>query len=148
VGRQQRRDLGEVGLEAGRRDDLEQPGRRVRAVPERVRDPARLDDEVARARVAHLVADLHADLALDHVGVLVLVAVDVHRRRQRARRDRVLDEREAAARARAVDHEAHAEASELDDAALSRAKHDGRRHRKLLCDGHADAANPRRVRAH
>ena len=58
-----------------------------------------------------LVADLHADLALEHVRVLVLVLVDVHGGGERARRDRVLDEREALAGG----HEAHAEAAELDE---------------------------------
>src|ERR687897_885256 len=76
----QPRELREVALESARGDDLEQAGGLVGAVPERVPDAARLEHEVAGLRVQHLVADLHADLALEHVGVLVLVLVDVHRR--------------------------------------------------------------------
>src|SRR4051794_8166466 len=62
--------------------------RGVARVPERVRDAARLEHEVARLRDGHLVADLDADLALEHVAVLVLVGVRVHRRRDGARRAR------------------------------------------------------------
>ncbi len=121
--RQRGRKLAEVALEAPGRDDLEQARRLVAGVPERVRDPARLDDELAGARLDDLVADLHGDTALEHVGVLVLVAVRVDGRAERARGQRVLDEREAAAGLLGADHEAHAERVQVDELALARAEH-------------------------
>ncbi len=55
---------------------------------------AGLEDEISWLGDANLVPDLYADLALEHVGVLVLVLVRVHRRGEDAWFDRVLDERE------------------------------------------------------
>src|SRR5215207_6270713 len=47
----QRNQLGEVSLEAGRRDDLEDSRRLVSRVPERVPLVARLDHQIARPRL-------------------------------------------------------------------------------------------------
>ena len=60
--------------------------------------------------------------ALDDVAVLVLVRVAVQRRAQATGRDRVLDEREAAAGLGAPDHEAHAERGEVDGARRRRGR--------------------------
>jgi hypothetical protein len=62
-----------------------------------VRHAAGLDHEVAGTRLEHVVAELDAEAAFHHVGVLVLVVVGVQRRAQRARRERVLDQAERAA---------------------------------------------------
>jgi hypothetical protein len=102
-------ELVEEALEARRGDDLEDPRRLVAGVPEGVPLVARLEEQVARAGDDHLVAQQGADLALEHEAVLVLAQVAVQRRGQRARRHRVLDEREAALGLVAVDHEAHAD---------------------------------------
>jgi hypothetical protein len=53
--------------------------------------------------------------------------VPVQRRRQRARAHRVLDEREAAARLVAIDHEPNADAAEEPGLAVMRADHLRRR---------------------
>ena len=79
-------------LEAGRRDDLEDPGRLLTRVPERVPLVARLVDEVARAGLDDVVAQQGAHAALKDVAVLVLARVPVERRGKRLRRHRVLDE--------------------------------------------------------
>ena len=88
-------ELGEEALEAGRRDDLEDPARLVSGVPERVPLVARLEDEVPRPGLDHVVAEQRTHPPLEDEAVLVLARVAVHRRRERARRHRVLDEREA-----------------------------------------------------
>ena len=104
--------LTEEALEAGRRDDLEDPARLVARVPERVPLVARLEDEVARPRLDDVVAEQRAHAALEHEAVLVLARVQVQRRGERARRHRVLDEREPLARVGPVDHEADADAAQ------------------------------------
>jgi hypothetical protein len=58
---------------------------------------ARLEREVAGLGVDHLVAELCAQPALQHVAVFILAGVAVPRRGQVSRPDRVLDEREPAA---------------------------------------------------
>jgi|SRR5918995_4138150 hypothetical protein len=50
---------------------------RISGVPEGVRDAARLEDEVAGPGYVDLVSDLDADLAFEHVSVLVLAFVCV-----------------------------------------------------------------------
>jgi len=106
--------VAEVLLEPGRADDLQQPSRLVAGVPEGVRRSARLGHELARARLAHLVAHLEADAALEHAAVFVLAFVGVQRRGEDAWVDRMLDERERAARRPALDEVAHAKPVELD----------------------------------
>src|SRR4051794_7863431 len=103
----------EVALEPAGRDDLEDPAGLVARVPEGVPLTARLEHEVARPGHDDLAAEVRAHPALEHERVLVLAAVAVQRRRQRARRDRVLDEREAAAGLRRPRHEPDAEAAEV-----------------------------------
>jgi hypothetical protein len=58
---------------------------------------ARLERQVAGLSVDHVVAELGAQPALQHVAVLVLAAVAVPRRGQVPWRDRVLDQGEPAA---------------------------------------------------
>jgi len=99
-------------LEARGGDDLEDPARLVARVPERVPLVARLVDQVARAGLDDLVAEQRAHAALQDVAVLVLARVEVQRGGEGARRHRVLDQREALAGLRAVDHEADADAAE------------------------------------
>ena len=71
-----------------------------------------LKHEVARPGLDDVVAEQRAHPPLEHEAVLVLARVPVQRRGERARRHRVLDEREALARLEPVDHEAHADAPE------------------------------------
>jgi hypothetical protein len=73
---------------------------------------ARLVDQVAGTGLDDVVAEERAHAALEHEAVLVLAVVAVQRRRQPARRHRVLDEAEAAVRVRARDHEAHTDGLE------------------------------------
>ena len=81
-------------------------------VPEGVPLAARLEDEVAGARLEHVVAEERPHAALEHVAVFVFAQVAMERRGERARRHRMLDEREAAVGRLAVDHEAHPDAAE------------------------------------
>jgi len=118
-------ELGEELLEAPGGDDLEDPARLVACVPERVPLPARLEDEVADIGEHDVVAELRAHATLDDVAVLVLVRVPVQRRAQPARRDRVLDKREASAGLGAPDHESHAEGGEVDTRAVGGADEAG-----------------------
>src|ERR671916_2802136 len=53
-------ELVEEVLESGRRDDLQEPAGRVTSVPERVPLVSRLEHEVARLGVHHVVAQLRA----------------------------------------------------------------------------------------
>src|SRR5919109_785552 len=106
------REPREEAPEPRRRDDLEDPARLVARVPEGVPLVAWLEDEVPRPRFDDLVAQQGAHPPLEDVAVLVLARVQVQRRRERARRHRVLDEREALAGLEPVDHEAHADAPE------------------------------------
>src|SRR5207253_967494 len=85
-------ELVEEPLESGRRDDLEDPGRLVGRVPERVPLVARLEDEIARPRLDDLVAEQRAHPSLDHEAVFVLAGVEVERSGERARRHRVVDD--------------------------------------------------------
>src|SRR6476620_152691 len=105
--------LAEEVLEPGRRDDLQNPAGRVARVPERVPLVAGLEREVAYLRVDHVVAQQGAHPALQHVAPLVDAVMPVQRGAQRAGWDRVLDQREAAARLLAPDHEAGTAAAQL-----------------------------------
>jgi hypothetical protein len=71
------------------------------------------EGELAGVGVDHLVAEQRSHAALEHEAVLVDAVVAVQRRAQRARRDRVLDQREAAARLLAPDQEAGVAAAQL-----------------------------------
>src|SRR5919109_4741023 len=106
------RELPEEALEPRRRDDLEDPARLVARVPERVPLVARLEDEIARPGLDDLVAEQRAHPPLEDEAVLVLAGVQMQRRRERPRRHRMLDEREALGRLAPVDHEAHPDRSE------------------------------------
>src|SRR5919198_6263018 len=101
------RELPEEVLEAGRRDDLEDPARFVSRVPEGVPLVARLEHEVTRAGLDHLVPQERAHASLEDEAVLVLARMQVQRRGERPRRHRMLHEREALARLGPVDQEAH-----------------------------------------
>ena len=105
-------ELPEEVLEPGRRDDLEDPARLVARVPEGVPLVPRLEDEVTGAGLDDVVTEERPHPALEDVAVLVLARVPVQRGGERARRHRVLDEREALARVDAVDQEADADAPE------------------------------------
>src|SRR5581483_11976311 len=69
---EERRDLPEVVLEAGGRDELEEAERLVAGVPERVLLAARLAHDLPRPRLDDLSAKLRAEATLEHVRVLVL----------------------------------------------------------------------------
>ena len=73
-------------------EELEDPARLVAGGPERVPLAPRLEDEIAGAGLDDVVAQQGAHASLEHVAVLVLAAVLVHRRRVRPRRHRMLDE--------------------------------------------------------
>jgi hypothetical protein len=120
IGREVRRYLREVLLEACGGDDLQRPRRLVSRVPEGVGDAPGLDDQVAGGGDADLLPDLDADLAFEHVGVLVFAFVRVHRGGEDARCFRVLDEREPASALIPPDHEPHAEPAHHHHLALVR----------------------------
>jgi hypothetical protein len=73
-----------------------------------------LEDEVPGKGEQDLLAHLNADLAFEHVGVLVLVAVGVHGRRKRSWPDRVLDEREVVLGIFSADHEPYSHRRQYD----------------------------------
>jgi hypothetical protein len=100
-----RRELAKQLLEASRGDDLQDAGRLVASVPEGVPLPAGLEDEIAGVGHDLMVAQQRSHPALEHVAVFILAAVQVQRGGQDVRRQAVLDQREAAARVLAVDHE-------------------------------------------
>ena len=93
----------------------------IAGVPERVPLTARLVDQVARSRLDDLVPEQRAHPALEDEAVLVLAVVSVQRRREPARRHRVLDEAEAGVAVSAGDHEADADGLQLNRLAVGRA---------------------------
>ena len=86
----------------------------------KIRSP-RADDD--------LVAEQCSDPSLEHEAVLVLTDVPVERSRQRPRRHRMLDEREALVRLASVDHESHPDAAEEPPVAVRGPEHPRRRRR-------------------
>src|SRR4029077_5218843 len=115
-------------LEAGRRDELQDPRRGVSRIPERVPLVTGLEHQVADLGDEDLIAEQCPDLALQDVGVLVLSVVLVQRSRERARRHRMLDQGEAAVGVLAV---AHAPAS--DDSEKSSPSIPGANNLRLRC---------------
>src|SRR5918996_760985 len=79
------RELAEEALEAGRRDDLEDPAGLVAGVPERVPLVTRLEDQITRPSLDHVVAQQRAHAPLEHEAVLVLARVQMQRRGEGAR---------------------------------------------------------------
>ena len=124
---QQWRQLTEVVLEPGRRDQLQQPCRLLAGVSERMGDTTRLDDEVSGSRLEGVVAELDAESSLDHEGVLVLVVVGMERGAQRPWREWVLDQAERTTGPFAVDQEADSQGEQVHDLALVRAEQAGDR---------------------
>ncbi len=88
--------LAEVVLEPAGRDHLDDPALRVARVPERVPLPAWLEHPRAGTGLDDPLAEERPERPLDDERVLVLVAMTVERRSERPRRDRVLDDGEAA----------------------------------------------------
>src|ERR1700680_92267 len=117
-------ELPEVVLEAGRRDDLEDPRGLIGWGPERVRYVARLDDVRARPAQEEFVSDPGTDRALDHEGIFVLVAVHVGRN-QPTGLDGVLHDRETATGLSGVDLELDPETSKVDTVPLAWRNDDG-----------------------
>ena len=70
-------EFGEVRLETRRGDHLQEPRRAGAGVPERVHQPAGLDQVATRARGDLVVTDPRTDRPLQDVGILVLVPVDM-----------------------------------------------------------------------
>jgi len=105
--------LAEEVLEAGRRDDLQDPAGLVTRVPERVPLIARLERELAGLDIDHLIAEQRSHPSFEHEAVLVDAVMAVQRRAQRSRRDRMLDQREAAAGLLAPNQKAAVTAAEL-----------------------------------
>jgi hypothetical protein len=101
-----------------------------------MRDAAGLDQQVAGSGLKHLVAELDAEAAFQHVGVLVLVVVGVDGGAQRPGREWVLDQAERAAGALAVEHEADPQGEQVHDLALVRTEQVGDRcgHRRTPFD--------------
>lgn len=93
--REKLRNLDEVVFETRLADELQQPGRLIGRVPERVRDTAGLVDVGAGPGLRHLVPYTHADATLEHIGQLVFHRVSVWRD-QAPCVDRMLDDCEAA----------------------------------------------------
>lgn len=110
--------LVEEPLESSRGDDLEDPARSVVGIPEGVPLPARFEGQLAGLRIDHLVAEQRAHPSLEHEAVLVLPGVAVRGRDECARRDRVLDEREASAGLRSPGHKPDAYRAEINRLAL------------------------------
>ena len=67
-----------------------------------------LEDEIPGTGNENLLTYLDADLSLQHVGVLILALMGVHRRSEGSRSDQVLDEREVALGLLSPDHEPYA----------------------------------------
>src|SRR3954454_12532668 len=111
--RDQISELVEEVLETSRSDDLEDPRRLVAVVPECVPLLARLEDEVSRLGVNHVIPQDRSHPAIDDVAVLVLAGVLVQPDREMLRRHRVLDEREAAPGLLGPRHHARADRSEI-----------------------------------
>ena len=105
-------------LETRRRDDLEDPADGVAGVPERVPLVTWFEGEVALLGVHHIVAEQRSQPTLQDVAVLVLLGVAVNRGGEGSRWDRVLDERESAARLLAPHDESGSDRSELDRLAV------------------------------
>jgi hypothetical protein len=109
-----RGEFGEVLLEAGRTDELEEASRGVAGVPEGVGDTAGLDDKDAGTGGVDLITDLDPDSALQDKGILVFIDVSVDRCAEGAGFQWMLDDREGASGPGAIKDEAHAEAAEPD----------------------------------
>src|SRR3712207_738991 len=88
-----------------------------------MRHPPGLEDQISRSGNKDLLTYLDADLSLQHVGVLVLAFVRVHRPGEGSRLDRMLDEREVALGLFSPDHEPYAELPEPHRLALIRREH-------------------------
>lgn len=73
---------------------LEHPRRDVSRVPESMRYPSWLEDQISRSSRTYLLPDLDADLGLECAGVLVLVPVRAHRNGQDSQSYRMLGERD------------------------------------------------------
>ena len=121
--------VSEESLEARGRDDLQDPGRLVAGVPERVPLVARLEDEIAGAADHDVIAQQRTDTSLEDVAVLVLARVPMHRRSQRARRHGVFDEREPTPGLLAIDHEPNPDAPQEARLAVPGTHHLRRRRR-------------------
>src|SRR4029453_4679045 len=119
-------EFGEESLKAGRRDDLQNPGRLITRVPERVPLVAGLEHQIPWVGDQHFVTEKRAHPALEHVAVLVFTRVPVQRGGQSAGGHRMLDQRESLARLRpadnepAADHEPGADAPEEPRLAVAR----------------------------
>src|SRR5829696_3995073 len=85
-----------------------------------------LEDQIAWSGYADLLTYLDANLTLQHVGVLVLVPVRVHRRGEGSRLDRVLDEREVTLGLLSPDHKPYAQLPKPHRLALIRRQHNAR----------------------
>src|SRR5215207_8405424 len=91
------RDLAEIVLKTGRRDDLEDVRRGRPRVPECMRDTTRFEQIGAGADLAILVANARPDRSRQDIAVFIFALVRV-RWHERAGRHWVFDDRERAAR--------------------------------------------------
>src|SRR5829696_5773736 len=82
-----------------------------------------LEHQIPWSGYADLLTYLDADLTLQHVGVLVLVPVRVHRCGEGSGLDRVLDEREVTLGLLSPDHEPYTELPQPHHLALIRREH-------------------------
>src|SRR5690242_13026752 len=73
-------ELRKEALEAGGRDDLEDPARLLSSVPEGVPLAARLEDEVTGASLHDVVAEECSHAAFEHVAVFVFPQMPMERR--------------------------------------------------------------------
>src|SRR5207248_328062 len=115
-------NLNEIVLEARLADDFKQPRRLIGRIPERVGDTARLVDVSAGSRLGHFVPHSNPDTALENVRQLVFHHVRV-RRDETSRIDRVLDNRETAARLVPPHLEVDTQPSQADGLTFTRADH-------------------------
>ena len=82
-----------------------------------------LEDQIPRLGNEYLLTYLDADLSLQHIGVLILTLMGVHRRSEGPRSDQVLDQREVTVGLLSPDHEPYAELTEPHRLALIRREH-------------------------
>src|ERR687898_229037 len=100
-----------------------------------MRHASGLEDQIHRPGNENLLTYLDADLSLKHVGVLVLVAVGVHRRSKGPWSYRVLDKREVILSLVSFDHKPDAKLPQPHRLALIRRKHNARPRVRPLVHG-------------
>jgi hypothetical protein len=111
-GRQQRREFSEVVFEACWRNEFKGSCGSIARIPEGVRYPSRLADEIAWTCYQYFVSELKPNLSFQYKRILILVPMRVDWGSKRPRTDWMFNEGEIAAGVLCPDHEPYAELSE------------------------------------